>query len=446
VHERTQRAIARLLFVFCCALPTLITMLCVLVTWTPWYDHRVLRKLESDISRATGMIVRIDDFHRSAPSSIRLSDVRVVNPETLREVARVREVEWVRRDNEVSIFLRQPELQSSQLESAWKLAHDRFLCDPDRTNLPVRFAANDLTIQSRSGAMTLRDVDAWLKPNRKSIEAAIQCVPANDDSSSAVMVRVSRDRSVEPPSTRWLLDTGTAALPCSALAGYLPILGSLGSEAEFSGKMRWQSDSKNSMVDLGGSQFRNVALDRLFEDLPHRLSGLATIQFNHCHINPRDGRRDIVGSIRAKNGQIGRSLLRSARRNLGFQDTVLEGVGDVPFDLIAVGFNIDNTRLSLDGICGTEPGQENIGAGVVMCTDGFPVVQSSEQELHAVDAITLIAPDHAVPVPMSGQTGWLMNVLIPPSRSLRGSENRIRSARAWEGGSTIKQSEASTRY
>jgi len=445
VHERTQRAISRLLFVFCCALPTAFTLLCVIVTWTPWFHHRALRRLENDISRASGMIVRIEAFHRSAPTTVHLSNVRVVNPETLREVASVREVDWDGGQNEVTILLHQPKLQSRQLESAWKLVHDRFLCDPERTEVPVRFAANDLTIESRGGAMTFRDVGAWLRPNGKTIEAIIQGLTANDVSGQPVTVRVSRVRDIEPPTTRWLLDSGATPLPCSALAEYLPAIKRLGPEAEFLGKIRWQSDSRNSMVDLGGSQFRNVALDRLFEDQSHRLSGLATIDFVHCHVNPSDDRSDIVGTIRIKNGQIGRSLLLSAKQHFGFQVGVPAGIGDVPFDSISIGFNINNTELSLDGICRSEPGQENVGDDVVMCMDGIAVVHSTQQPLNAIDAITLIAPDHAVPVLMSGQTGWLSRVLIPPSRARSDGENRIRSAKLYDGGPTILQPEKSSK-
>ncbi len=439
MHERTQRAIARLLFVFCCAVPTALTLLCVLVTWTPWYHHRVLRAIENEVSRESGLIVRIDDFRRYAPSTVQLSGVRVVHPETLREVARVREVRWIRQDNQVSISLQQPELQSSQLESAWCLLHDRFLCRPERTSVPVGLAANDLTIHSRSGAITLRGVDASLRQDGQTVVATVQCTPANYHSDAAVTITASRDRSTDIPSTRWRLDTGGTPLPCSALAEYLPILESLGSRAEFQGTMQWQANANHWMIDLGGARFDKVVLDRLFEQQSHRLSGDATIQFDRCRIEPQRRRSDIVGSIRAKHGQIGRSLLLSAQQHLGCEARFPEGVGDVPFDLIAIEFNINNTQLTLNGICRTEPGFENHDAGVVMCMDGYPLVRSSGQQLDALAVATAIAPSHSVMVPLSNQTDWLTYVLVPPSRPLPGGENRIRSAQRWQGGPTIAQ-------
>jgi len=422
-------------------------MLCVIMTWTPWYHHRVLRKIEREISRESGLIVSVEDFYRSAPSTVHLTGVRLVQPETLREVAMVREVEWVSRDDEVSILLHQPELQSSQLESAWRMIHDRFLCSPQRTSVPVQFAANDLTIHSRTGSMTLRDVDAWIGLRGETVEATMQCMPANFGSDSPIAVTVRRDRSTELPSTLWILDTGGTPLPCSVLAEYLPTLKALGSEAEFLGTMRWQSDSNDWMVDLGGARFEKVSLDRLFEKQSHRLSGDATIEFVRCRIEPNQRRSDIVGSIRATDGQIGRSLLLSAQQHLGFESRFPEGFGDVPYDLIAIGFNVNNTQLKLDGICRTEPGFETHAAGVVLCTDGYPWVRSSGQDLDALALLTAIAPSHRVMVPLSNQTHWLTSVLVPPSRPLPCAENRIqRLAERPHDGPTIRQPLPSTRH
>ena len=64
MHERIQRTTARLLFVFCCAVPTCFTCLCILVTWTPWYHYRALAKLELELSHTTGLVIEVDDFEQ----------------------------------------------------------------------------------------------------------------------------------------------------------------------------------------------------------------------------------------------------------------------------------------------------------------------------------------------------------------------------------------------
>lgn len=423
MHERTQRAIARLTFVFCCALPTALVIGCILVSWTPWHYYRSLRALEEELSRDSGLIVQIDDFQRATPSTWHLIGVRITDSETNLEVARIRELQWVADGGEVSILMHAPELQSKQLPKIWRLFHDRFLCQPERTALPVKVAGNDLTIHSRTGALTLRDFGVWVAPEEDAVEAIIQGVPAFSRNGAPISINVRRDRSSGDPLTQLVLDTNGSQLPCSALAEYLPRLQRLGNDATFFGTLQWQLDADRWWIDLASSRLENVSLDRLFEQQVHRLSGQATIQFERCRIEPHNGRSDVVGSIQAVNGLIGRSLLVSGHRHLGFllpkiPRGLVDSTGDVPYDVLAFSFDINSTQLKLHGTCRKEVGLADLPAGVVLCLDGYPLVMSSDVTLDALNVITALAPSHSVPVPMSKQTSWLTKVLIPPSRPL----------------------------
>lgn len=441
MHERTQRAIARLMFVFCCAVPTALTFACVLVTWTPWYYNWDLRTIESQLSSRMELIVEIEDFQRVSPSRIHLHDVRILEPENRLEVARVRRLEWVSGSERTSILLHQPELQSSQLEETWRVVHDRFLCRPGQTSLPFEVVCNDVTIHSRTGSLPLRDVMAWIQPEENAVEATIQCMLANAGSDAPVDIKIRRDRSGETPWTNWTLHANGSPLPCSALAEYLPIMENLGSDAEFNGTMRWQLTEDDWWIDLGGSTFSHVSLDRLFEQHAHRLSGTAEINFRRCRIEPFNDRSDIVGSITAKDGMVGRSLLISSHENLGFGVRLPEGTSDVEYDRLALEFDLNNSQLKLSGICHRELGY--IPNGIVMCQDGRALVQSSETTLDALKLITTIAPPHSVLVPLSKQTSWLMNIFVPPSRPLPRDEPafppRIRAMGETQGGPGITQ-------
>ncbi|MGI9475051.1 MAG: hypothetical protein ACR2NZ_26195 [Rubripirellula sp.] len=447
MHERTQRAIARLMFVFCCAVPTCLTFLCILVTWTPWHHHRTLRAIEARLSQSTGLQIEIDDFQRSSPSTLELFSVRVVEPESQNEVARVREIQWVDDGKRVSILLQQPEVRSRELRSVWDLLHDRFLCRPDQTSLPVRAAANDLTIHSRTGDLTFTDIDAWIRQGDRTIEATIEGLPANTRSDSPVSVSVLRDRNQDLPSTQWTLDTRGTALPCSAVAEFIPQMEGLGTDAEYTGTMRWQIDAETWSVDLSGSSFSQISLDRLFERHTHRLTGSATLWLERCRIEPQMRRSDIAGSIVARDGMVGRSLLHSCQQHFGFQlrlpTPLIDRQDDsVPFDRLAVGFNVNNTQLELNGICRSERGYEGFPSDVALCLDGYPLVFSTDGTLDSLKVITAIAPAHSVLIPMSDQTRWLTKVFIPPSRPLphpNAQPPRIRSAENFRGGPTISQ-------
>lgn len=440
MHERTQRAIARMMFVFCCALPTAITMLVIVTTWTPWWHRRCLASIEADLSRQTGLVVRIDEFKRAAPSTISLYGVGVFEPETGREVASVREIRWARRGDEVSMLLQQPQLQSSELPHTWKMIHDRFLCRPDQTSGSVQFAANDLTIQSKTGPLTLVDVDAWIRPGLEpnTVEASIQCLPAAAHMASLtpatpISIIVTRQRDGDEPSTSWVLNAGETALPCSALAEYMPQLESLGSDATFAGTMAWTSYRDGWTIDLGGSRFEDISLGQWCEALPHRLTGTAAMILDRCRVSSRKQTTeviDIAGSLRARDGLVGPSLLMSAREHLGF--AVAEFTEPViGYDRLSLGFNLKGPLLQLVGICGTEIGFEALHSDVVLCAGGQALAESDNGWIQAARLQSLFAPEHSVMVPLSRQTSPLLNLLTPPSRptTLRPSNPpRIRTA------------------
>lgn len=447
MHERTQRAIARLMFVFCCAIPFATTVLAVLVTWTPWYQARTLHAFEQKLTESTGLVVTLDDVRRSAPLVWELRGMLLTDPETNREVARVRKVQWTQQGSNASLLLHQPELDASELRHTWRLLHDRWLCRPEGSQISLSIACNDFTIHSRRGSMTLRDVDAWIQPEEDRVEASIQGVPASSHSEAPLQITVSRDRSGDTPTTQWKLHSGGTPLPCSALAGYVPLMGDLGSDATFSGTIAWHQDNHDDWsIDLGVSRFENVSLDRLFENHAHRFSGRADLFLDRCRITPHERRSDVAGSIRARNGAIGRSLLAAAEQHLGMEirlpESIRQAPGDIPYDRIAIGFNLNNSQLTLNGICRREPGYEGYPAGIVMLLDGLPLAMSDDATLPALKLLTAIAPPHSVPVPMSSQTRSLLDIFIPPSRPLPDGNAyppRIRSARVWDAGPTIRQ-------
>lgn len=415
--------------------------------WTPLNHSWELHRIEAQLSRDTGLIVEVEKFRRPSPSSLHLYGIHATQAETNREVAHIRELQWLDDGDEVAILMHQPEIQSRELASVWSVLHDRFLCQPELTATPVRVAANDLTIHSYSDAVTLRDVDAWVGHREDSVEAIVQCVPAVSPIDTPITITVARDHNPDGanPVTHWNLNTTDTPLPCSVLADYLPNLEYFGGEATFTGNMSWQLEGKDWWIDLGGSRFEHVSLDRMFEQHAHRLSGRAVIQLDRCRFESGNQRSDMSGSIRAYRGMIGRPLLESMNKHLGFdisRQALSQTMGDVQYDLIALGFDLNNTQLKLTGICNTEEAYHDFPRGAALCFGNTELVRSSGQSMDAVQVLTAIAPTHSVLVPISGQTGWLSKVLIPPSRPAVGDARfppQIRSAGPPQGGPQIMQ-------
>ncbi len=443
MHERTQLALARLVFVSCCALPTVVTVAIILLTWTPWYHHRVLAGIEQRLSNEFGVSVSIGEYQQVSPNRLMLHDLRLQESETTREVATVRLAKWVTSDSHSHLHLFQPTMQSEQLAAFWRLFHDRFLCQPQHTRGVMRVVVDDLTIQSGDGSMTFRDVDMWMRPMARAVQVTIDGVPAASRDNSPVRLAIVRNRTAKSPVTEWSLQTGTTPLPCSAIADFSPVLEMLGRDAEFYGDVQWQSNGDEWLLDLRGAHFDNIDLSRLFETLPHRLTGTADVSFDRGYIAP--GKRiDVHGKILARDGYIGDSLVRRAHQYLQF-GVAEESVAsqNLPYDRLGMRFNLMQSQLRLSGICAGQPGYESLPDGVVLCADGRPIAWTNSPILPSTNLAETLAPEHSVSVPLAQQTAPMMSLLLPPSRQLpvgeQGSIPRITRSNSWTGQPPIVQ-------
>lgn len=442
MHERTQRAVARMLFVFACAIPTLATVTIVALTTTPWYNDHLRRGLQGELSRQLGVTVLIEAVEYPAPKTIRLVGIKLLEPETQAEVGRVRTATWIIGETKAGIQLSQPELQSEQLHYVWRLVHDRFLCQPELTKVPVRMAANDLTIHSRSGSVTLRDVDSWIRPLEYRVEAMIQCVPAARRDDAPIHITVVRDRSGRLAATEWTLQTGDIALPCSALADYLPMMRNLGADATFTGTMNWKVDAPGWSIDLGGSRFEQVELAELLHSVPHRLTGRAAIRFERCLVLPGES-VDISGTLVSGGGYIGQSFVQAVRSHLGF-DIALpddENNRDVSYDRIALRFDLFGPQLTLAGICHQQRGYEYLPTGAMVASSGRAIIGSQGEPQSWASLVRTFWQDGRENLPISNQSAWLMSFLPTPQRPPSGNMNspRISGTGSIQGNPLIEQ-------
>lgn len=432
MHERTMRAVARWLFLSCCAVPTVVTLLVIVALSTPWAHRRAIQQVQRELGLRTGLSCRIGDFERISPSQWRLEDVELADAETGRLVARVRVVNWVRDDVETSIAMSQPEIQASHLDQLWQLLHGRFLCSPEYTDRPVRMTAADLSIIGGAGSMTLRDVAGWLQPSDQSISAVIRCVPAGPQrSDEAVEIQIRRDRGGRVPETAWALQTGSLRLPLAPLSDYFPMLDALGPDATFHGSATFRQDhaaiagnvarvgDHHWTVDLSGSRLESLDLNRLSENLPHRLSGRGEVILDRFSIQAGH-LVDAVGTVHAVAGQISPSLVQALEEQF-FLRSWQPITHDTAYDLIAARFEVYASQLRIEGICGSVRGFEAMPAATLIAAAGRELLTSTGEPLEVFKVAHLIAPAHSVAVPVSGQTLDMLRLLRPPSSELPGS-------------------------
>lgn len=429
MHERTTRAIARWLFVVCCALPTTLTSVAIVVTWTPWYEAKVREQLQRELALQTGLHVKIGRFERSNPQTWRLYDVHLADGETMQTIATVRSVCWVNESPTTVIRLSQPEIRVESLDRIANLVHDRFLRRPEQTQCAVRIAADDLTLRGSSVSQTIRDLDAHLTPDGPRVSISVRCIPAEDDLHvEGLNAQITRDRSTSPPTTAWSLQTGPIALNVATLGDYLPFsfLKRFGEDATFTGLVSGHRRDGPSegfgpppwAIDLTGS-FDQIDLGRLTEELPHRVTGRASLSLDRCRLDRTDteGGINVSGELRCSAGWMSASLLPRLAEDLGCELTAVTAT-DFSYDALAVRFDLYAAQLRVEGICRTQPGQAWLPAGVVVSAAGRPVVVSVDRWLPATNLARLVASPHSVSIPLSSQTAGLLQILQPPRQTL----------------------------
>ncbi len=412
----------------------------------------VARARDSRVVGSNRLLVQIDQLEYPAPGTVRLTGVRLVEPETLAEVARVRIVTWVTTDQRTAVRLSQPELQSARLPYAWKLVHDRFLCQPQSTKTPIRLAADDLTIHSHAGSTTLREVAAWLRPVESGVEASLKCLPANASTTvmpldaDAFKVEVVRNRAGKDAETQWTLSTGNVPLVCSALADYFPAMQRLGSDATFAGTMKWRVSDSRWDLDLGGSVFENIELSQLLRGTPYRLTGRVALRLSRCRLDPGQ-QLDVAGTIVGESGHLSHSLLERLQHGLQFTiNPKLQPAQDWPYESLALRFDFQGSAMTLEGICNRQQGWEGVTPGVAIVSQGRSLCAVRSENQSYVSLIRTLWPEPGELLPVSSQTSWLLKILPPPPQSLGDSDGlglapRITATRPLQGEPGIAQPE-----
>lgn len=423
MHERTSRALARLLFVGCCAIPTLLTLITIMVTWTPWYHQRCLRALENKLSAATGLTFAIDDFDRLTPHRMKLHGIRVYHPEihhpeTDSEILRVASLVW-QSDGDANVLqVQQPELQAGQIRAAVRLIHDRYLCDPTATAVPLMLTLNGFTIHDHSDALTFKDVDVRVTPQPTAVLVALQATLAGDLSGRKINANATRDRNGTVPVTNWHLSTDTTEIPCSVLSPYIDQLTSLGDEATFSGTMGCETKQGQSRLNLGGSRFSNIDLTHFTQDWPNRLSGYADVNFARCEVS-EDRNHYVVGQFESRHGYLQSGLVEPLEKHFGckFADNTRE-LNEIPYGLIRFDFMTDGSRLNIGAMCNRDPLHSYLEDDTLICNGEKAIARmpppTEEATLPATNLAYLLTSPQSPMVPFTPLSETMLNWLLVP--------------------------------
>lgn len=429
MHERTQRAVARLLFVFCCAVPSSIVLAMVLVSWTPWYQSHKLAELTYELGRETGLVFQVGRCDRIAPGKYVLEDVRVTDPDSRRLVATIRMVDYFHGEQHVAIVFHQPEIQSAGLGQVWGMLHDRLIRRPSHTVLPIRIAATDANIISSTGSLPLPDVSASIVPEDESVRMIARAVDTAHHNGPQIHLNLFRDRSGDAPATELVLSTKGTAFRCSALAEYSPAIRSLGPDAVFTGSISCKQEHGGWSFDFGGSTLTNVNLDALTSELPNRVVGRADVRFIRAEIDPGET-VNLVGTMttpKATSIRLKSPLLAGLRDHLAMrvdESEILADANGLECKL-SVHFDIRDQTLKLTGV----------NNSVALLARGRAIAWTNPEPIDSDQVTALLSP------PSRWLAAW-NQVFLPssPASSIQASPSaQFRNVRNINGPASIRQ-------
>ena len=414
LHEKTIRSICRLVFVACCAVPTLMTIVILLWRATPYHRERQIRRVETAIRDATGLNVGAGDVSFPTPSRIAIDSLELRDVETEQEVARCRKADIMLDDTQFVVELQQPELQSAQMQSAWRLLHDRLLRRPEHLRTMVRLVASDLTLHDPVTPMTMRNVDAWVGLEADDVVAGIQAVPASAPSMSPILMTIRRQRDGGQTKTLVTFNSGDHALPLSAYRAWLPeTLGELGDTATIRGTVRCLVQERGVLLDLGGCTIDGIQVDRLLTGTAHRMSGWATVMLDRGIVQP-GGRLDLTGRVRIRGGAIGGSMMQQLSEHLAVEIPEVSEDQRIAFDWLCCQFKIDQHATVIEGVCRHELGDASMPPEVLMASAGQPLAIARGLEVPTVAMASMLASRHSLLVPVTPQNHLLLSLLPPP--------------------------------
>jgi len=416
IHERTRRLICRLAFLLLCLLPTVAVTGWIGIIRLPAYQSARRASWQRELSRQWGLVVSLDAVRHPRRGVTLLDSVRLQDPETGKLIASIRQIEIGDRGDGWVVLAAQPEVQSDQIYRLWEAFHERFLRSDSPSESSILLHAGELTIRrdDQTGSSTLSDVRCrWTRAGdgpRISFEFRDVALPTAEP----VQLRVTRNRQLSPPATRWELDTRSTPLPCSLLADQVPVLRWLGDDGTYQGTVDVVCSPSGWHGELAG-RFRNVDLERLVtERYEHKLSGTAEVLFRRARF--QNGKlSDAAGDVICGGGVVSRSLLAQADRTLGLvadsRVRALEADTLWRYRELRFGFDITANGLRLVGHC------QNVGEGVVMADQYGPLLRDRPQEIAQVVALvqTLAAPN-GEQVPATAEAYQLLHVLPIPSK------------------------------
>lgn len=410
LHQSTRRRICQTSFVLFCLLPT-----AAIFGWSASRKtSQHVRDCERHLTEQLGLKAKLARVSYPQPGAVLFEGLEFCDLETEQPVFYAQALEVQQVDDRLVVLASQPVLEAKRLYQLWDLLGRR-LRGELTSGEPLELLPCNLTIRNQQGEQTYELVGGGIASEEAGEAAEVRFRLPGFNSHEPASVRIVRNRQRQPPSTRFALSTGGAALPCSLFSPLCDLEGALGAAATFSGSV-WADDTANGWEAELAGRFEKIDLARLvYARFDHILEGEATLELTDARFHESQ-LVEAHGGFAAGPGEVSASLVQAAVAELGCS-TQLRSLAAADarsrgrYDRLAFNFGLDADGLRLAGTCdGHPPGVVLVGRD-----QNAWLAKSPEAPLPLVALLRVLSPASQELAPATAATRTLIPWLpMPP--------------------------------
>lgn len=403
--ERTQRRVARGLFVYWVLLPTLLHLVWIGWQQSPWQHAARMARVEEHLERWLGLQVTVADQSTPRPGVKRWEGVALSHPETRQQAARFDWIECHQDPEGWRVRIAVGAIERSQWPGLWRSIQERVAQSVQGIPQRVVLECERLDWVDAGKPWPWHRLEMTLDLGQEVFQAEAQWRLSLEDR-SPVSLGWIRQHTGTPPSSRLAIDSASHPLPLDWLTSLHSDLPKTPQTTTFQGGMELEwSDDLVRWTPRG--TFAALPIDAL---LPGKLSccdGSATLILDQGEWE-NGGWKEAAGTLRGEaSGHIRRDLLLQACRWMETRayDTLKEAPEWVGYDQLQVAFEV---RDGISRIRGQVPPPEKhlAGVGMAWLTAGDQTVLMEAQQPHQ---------------PLPQMIGWIASSTLPPN-DLQGAE------------------------
>lgn len=317
MHESSQRGLCRAAFLVLGIGPLLLVIAFSIAQFIPAYQEYRATAWSTWLSGRLGVDVQVAAVESLAPERLVLHGVRLSHPESRASLGRIRSVSIIRKAARWSIQLDQPELETRQLSSTWRLIHDWFVCRPQLAQPAIRIECDDLRLRDSEQEQALEQIaiEIYSQAERTVVGAEFRMPTANPGSQASVL-RIVRQHNDRHLLTVLELDSGPTDLPCKLVSPVLPDILRLGDRAVFRGKLSLNQRNNAWQVNVTKSWLGGIDFGRWTSGFNSFVTGGGLIWCESFKVTDR-GLQHAYGKVTVQDGRIDSNLVKACQQSLG---------------------------------------------------------------------------------------------------------------------------------